>query len=260
MISRREFFDRSGRLALGLGAIRMTDGVLPSCDSAGLLAGSSSESGASALQGRELTLGNEAISATWTIVDASVRWTKLANRLRNADLPTPSELFTLIIGGAGGGGGGGAPPQPMPASAFRIVGDPRVERVGGDSNASRLAERLPGHTVAATLRDPDGRLEVAWRGVLRDGSSYVRQEFSIRALGADVPLREIALLDFNSPNTWASGTVRGSPIVVGGDAYYAFEHPLANNAIDGDRVRCRMSRTLPLRSGTTLEVSSVVGI
>ncbi|HEX2828167.1 MAG TPA: enterotoxin [Burkholderiales bacterium] len=182
--------------------------------------------------GRELTLSNESIAATWTIADNTIKPSTLKNRLRGASLPVPAELFTLNA------------PSPIPASAFRIAGDPRVSR----------------SEVSATLRDPDGRIEVVWRATLHDDAKYLRQEFSLRALKGDVALREISLFDFNAPQARVSGTVRGSPIVVNEESYFAFEHPLANNGVDGDRVRCRMARTLPLRPGTTLELSSVVGV
>lgn len=208
MVSRREFLDQSGRFALGVAATRLPG------------------------SGRELTLSNESIAATWTIVDNTIKPSTLTSRLRGANLPVSVELFTLNA------------PTPIPASAFRIAGDPRVSR----------------SEVSATLRDPDGKLEVVWRATLREDAKYLRQELSVRALKGDVALREISLFDFNAPNTRVTGTVRGSPIVVSGDTYFAFEHPLANNGVEENRVRCRMARTLPLRPGTTLEVSSVVGV
>ena len=197
MISRREFLDRIRRFALGAAAVRLPG------------------------PGRELTLSNESIAATWTIADNTIKPSTLTNRLRGANLPVSVELFTLNA------------PTPIPASAFRIVGDPRVSR----------------SEVSATLRDPDGKLEVVWRATLRDDAKYLRQELSMRALKGDVALREISLFDFNAPKTRVTGTVRGSPIVVDGDTYFAFEHPLANNGVEENRVRCRMARTLPLRSG-----------
>ena len=242
MISRRTFIDQSGRLALGLGALKATELASPILtSSAGVIR-----------QGRDLALENSMIAAAWTVSNNSIRPTKLTDRIHSVELPVPAELFSLTVGAAPSA-------TIIPASAFRIVGDPRTESLEPNLKASRLAERVGGRAVSATLRDAEGRLEVAWRGVLRDGSSYVRQELSIRALAGDLPLREISLLDFTGRRGWVSGTVRGTPIVVG-DAFFAFEHPLANNALDGERVRCRMARTLPLRQGTTIDVSSVAGV
>lgn len=245
MTSRREFIDAGVRMALGVGALRGI-AIEPSTKGEG-------EGGATvSFQDRVLALSNESISAAWTIANGSVHPAKLTDRINRTDLPVASELFSLALGA-------GPSAMVVPASAFKIVGDPRADDLSADTSASRRAERSPGHSVGVTLRDPDGRLEVVWRAVLRDGSSYVRQELTIRALSGELPLREISLFDFSAPHSWVSGTVRGTPIVVG-DAYYAFEHPLANNGVDGDRIRCRMPRTLPLRPGTTLEASSVVGV
>ena len=248
MTSRREFLDRSGRLALSLGVLRTVDrlGAARADSDVGVL------KAAAVLQDRTFMLGNESILTSWNLVNGSLHPAKLTDRMHRADLPLSSEVFTLTLGT-------GPNASTLPASAFRIVGDPRRDDLAANPAASRLSERVPGQSVSVTLRDADGRIEVQWRGVLRDGSAYVRQELTVKALGGEVPVREISLFDFMAPRTWVAGTVRGTPIVVG-DAYYAFEHPLANNAVDGDRVRCRMARTLPLRPGTTLDVSSVVGV
>jgi hypothetical protein len=242
MISRRTFIDQTGRLAVGLVGLKASELASP------VLASSAT----ARHQGRDLALENSMIAAAWSVSNNSIRSARLTNRIHNVDLPLSAELFSLSIGT-------GASTQILPASAFRIVGDLRTETLDANPKASRLAERVAGRAVSATLRDADGRLEVAWRAVLREGSSYVRQEFSIRALTSDVPLREVSLFDFTARRGWASGTVRGSPIIVG-DAFFAFEHPLANNAVDGERIRCRMVRSLPLRQGTTIDVSSVVGV
>ena len=74
-----------------------------------------------------------------------------------------------------------------------------MEPLAANPSASRLAERIQGRSIAVTLRDAEGRIEVQWRGILRDGSAYVRQELTVRALAGDVPLREISLFDFTAP-------------------------------------------------------------
>ena len=235
MISRREFLDRSGRIALSVGALRH---VSPVDVSAGR-------------QGRDLSLESGTIAATWTVTDDSIRPARIIDRIHGVDLPVSAELFSFTIGN-------GPNAVTLPASTFRIAGN-LAESLDANPKASRFSERLGGRRLTVILRDSEGRIEVVWRAVLRDGSSYIRQELSVRSLSGDVPLRDITMFDFNVRRSWVSGTVRGSPIVVG-DAYYALEHPLANNGVDGDRLRCRMARTLPLRPGTMLEVSAVVGV
>ena len=246
MVTRREFFDVSGRLTLSAGLVHGA-GKLDVLSSLG-----SAMTAHAVGRGRDLVLESATIAATWTVIDDSIRPARIRDRIHGTDLPVSTELFSFTIGT-------GPNAVTLPASSFRIAGAPLAETLDANPRASRFAERLGGRRVTVTLRDPESRIEVVWRAVLRDGSSYVRQELSVRSLSGDVALRDITVFDFNAHRGWVSGTVRGTPIVVG-DAYYALEHPLANNGVDGERVRCRMARTLPLRPGTTLDVSSVVGV
>ena len=240
-LTRRAFLDRGTRLAMSLGAVGSTFGR-------------GGPIGASSVAANELTLGNADLRATWSVADGVFRPLRLTAGDGRVALPLSRQAFVLAF----------ADRSTLAADAMRIVGEPRVDAIAADPRASRLAERMAGRRVTVTLRDPDGRLEAEWRGVLRDGSRYLRQELTLRALGADVPLRDVTLLDFEAPNAWVTGTVRGSPVVAatpdGGAAYFGVEHPLADNTRDGDRVLGRLRRTLPLRPGTTLDVSAVVGV
>jgi hypothetical protein len=249
-VTRREFLDRSSRIAIGLGALQL--GLGRGALAEGLIIANRSGAPLSAkltVTANEVTLGNSAITAIWTTAGGKFRPARLVDGLNNATLPMSAEAFVLTL----------ADKSTIQASDMHITSPLREESLTADSRASRMAEQVPGRQVTLTLQDASGRIEAVWRGILRDGSSYVRKEITLRALGDDVPLHEISLLDFSARNAMVPGTVRGTPIVVG-EAYFAFEHPLANNGVDGERVRCRMARTLPLRPGTTLTFSSVAGV
>ena len=249
-VTRREFLDNGGRLALGLGALRGGLGRLAVrgsriADSLNVIVLSAQAT----LAADEITLGNDAISGLWTTTGGAFRPVRLSDGLNRVAIPISAEAFTLTL----------ADKTLLSASQMRMVAPPRMEVLAADANASRASERVPGRQVVVTMRDRAGRIEAVWRGILRNGSRYIRQEITLRAIDGEIAIREIALLEFGAPNAMVTGTVRGSPIVVG-TAYFGFEHPLANNGVDGDRVRCRMSRTLPLRPGTTLVATSVVGV
>lgn len=212
-------------------------------------AGAPSLEAHAAIAGNDLTLGNGAIVATWAAAEGVIAPAQLTDRLNARALPVAAHLFSLTL----------ADRSIITSSALRLVGAPRVEALPAAPGAARLAERSPGRALVATLRDPAGRVEAEWRAILRNGSSYIRQEVAFRALGAALPVRDISLVDFRAPRASVPGLVRGTPIVVG-DAYFGFEHPLANNTVDGERVRGRMSRTLPLRPGSVVTVSCVAGV
>jgi hypothetical protein len=250
-VSRRDFLDRSTRIAIGLGALQLGWSSSAFAEALGAIdsRGGARDTATSSVSADEFTIGNTIIAATWTTTNGVFRLASIADRLNNAALPVSAEPFSLTL----------ADKSIIAASAMRITSPPRTEALTADPRASRRSEQLAGHQVTVTLRDAANRIEVEWRCILRDGSSYLRQEIALRALAGDVPLRNITLLDFNAANALVTGTVRGTPIVVG-TSYFAFEHPLANNSVDGDHVLCRMARTLPLRPGTTITFSSVVGV
>jgi hypothetical protein len=249
-VSRRDFLDRSSRIAIGLGALQLGFGSdALATGLGGFRRGAVTLPAQGTISADEFSLGNDAISAVWSTTGGSFRIVHANDILNNSPLPLPAQAFTLTL----------ADRTTLQASDMRVTSPPRTEILQADSKASRMAERVAGRQVTLTLQDVAGRVEAVWRGLLRDGSHYIRQELTFRAIGAELPLHEISLLDFNAANAMTPGTVRGTPIVIG-NSFYAFEHPLANNAVDGDHVRCRMSRTLPLRPGTTLDCSSVIGV
>jgi hypothetical protein len=171
------------------------------------------------------------------------------DRLRNVTYAPAPAVFVLSL----------ADGTRVASDAMRVVSGPHAERLAPRPNATRLVERSAGWQVSVTLRDADGRVEATWRGVLRDGSRYVRQEVTFNALREALPVREIVLVDIAMPHAAVVGTVKGSPVVAGG-TFTAFEHPLSTSAVDGDRVQGSLARVLPLRPGAPFAVSSVTGV
>jgi hypothetical protein len=233
-VTRRDFLERSGGLVLGLGALSL--GMAPPR----LTRPRWSD---------EIVLGNDAITAAWTTTGGALRPARFTDGVNKTALPVPAQVFTLAF----------ADKSTLDAGDMRIVGAPVTETLARNPSASRAVERLGGRRVTLRLRDTAGRIEAEWRAVLRDGSAYVRQELALSALGSEIPVRSVTMFAARAPKAMVPGTVRGTPVVIG-NAYVAIEHPLADNVVDGDDVRCRATRTLPLRPGTTLELSSVIGV
>jgi hypothetical protein len=196
-----------------------------------------------------LSLGNDLISASWSTSDGVLRATAIAGRRGGSELRIPPHVFSMVL----------ADGTRLDATQLRITGEPSMEAIVPRPDASRLAERLPGRRVAVRLRDPDGRVEAMWEAELREGSHYIRQEVTLRALGAPLPVREIALVELSAPNAKVTGSVKGSPVTVS-DWFTGFEHPLSTSTVEADRVRCFLARELPLRPESPVSISSVTGI
>ncbi|HXD47345.1 MAG TPA: enterotoxin [Gemmatimonadaceae bacterium] len=199
--------------------------------------------------GGELTLYNDALSASWRTDNGALRGVNAVDALSGSSLTLPESGFSLLL----------ADGSRIDAAAMRLVRGPTTESLGGRAGASRAAERVGGRGLVATLEDRDGRVRATWRASLRDGSRYVRQEVTLEALGQPLAVRRIVMIDAAVPDSRVSGTVRGSPIVAG-NWYMGFEHPLAASSVDAAHALSALDRELPLRPGAPVTASSVVGL
>lgn len=194
-------------------------------------------------------LWNRAVSLSALVTNGHLDWLEFQNRLIRGTSPERLTPFVLLLGDG----------SVLRASEMKMAITPRQVELDAQEGASRLAERIPGKAVVTEFEDVQGRLHITWRVVLRDGSNYVRQEVVIAAKSADVPVREVRLVDWRSPVARVVGTSKGSPIVVG-LMFAGFEDPLSTCAVAGERARCWVERELPLKAGQAVTYSSVAGV
>jgi hypothetical protein len=242
-ISRRRFLERAAKAGLALGALdachrSAATGAAPSASPARFRS-----------SGDALTLSNEFLAATWRLDGGALRGVDIVATGSGDAIRLPDALFALVL----------ADGSTLDASMLRMVRTPRPESISPRPTASRAAERVAGQRLVATFQDPSGRLRATWTASLRDGARYVRQEVTLEALGEPLPIRRIMLVDVDAPGASVSGSVRGSPIIIG-NWYAGFEHPLSSSTVDAGRARAVLDRELPLRPGAAVTVSSVFGV
>ncbi len=194
-------------------------------------------------------LRNAAVSLSGRVSGGHLERLDFQNRMVGGIQQIPMLPFALLLGDA----------SIVPALGMKIVSSPKLVDLRAEPGAARLAERLPGKAVVTELEDESGRLHVAWRVILRNGSNYVRQEVTVTATAADVPVREVRMVDFHVPYARVVGTVKGSPVAAG-LLFAGFEDPLSSCAVAGERVRCWIERELPLKAGQSVTYSSVAGV
>ena len=230
-VTRRDFVREAGLLA------------------GGLIASSAVRPGALRFRAdaAEVSLGNDLITARWRLSGGVLAGLTLADLGTHRILDLPAEVVTLVLED-----GTSIRGSELQARA------PTYERLAGDHRAARFADRLPGHQVTVELADPASRLAVWWRAILRTDSRYLRQEVTLRALGGDLPVKEIRLGELALPDARVSGSVAGSPVVTSG-WFLGFEHPLARHTVQDGRVQYGLARELALRPGTPVTCSSVIG-
>lgn len=105
-----------------------------------------------------------------------------------------------------------------------------------------------------------GDLAITARTTTHTGPGYRRTVVELRNAGSqELPLAQIVLLDLPVPPAASvAGAGRGAPIVFG-RSFAGVEHPLAENALPGGRLRCALPILAPLPPGEDLRVSLVVG-
>jgi hypothetical protein len=194
-------------------------------------------------------LGNAMFIATWPAMDGKLGPGSFAPQPAALDAARSlGEAFELVF----------ADGKTLKASAMRSTAAPLFEKLEPNDHASRLEEHFPGKRVVVRLEDPSLKLTATWSAELRDGDNYIRQYVSFSS-PTDVSIREVRLFDFRLLGARVTGSVKGSP-VTSGDMFLGFEHPLSHCAVEKQRVRCSIERSLPLKAGQTIEYSSVVGL
>jgi hypothetical protein len=147
-----------------------------------------------------------------------------------------------------------------------MEGRPIASELPTKSTSARLADRTGGRKLELRLRSADGRLQVLWRAILRDGANYLRQEIELAPLLDDVVIRKILWLDEPLPEANVAGSVDGSPVIMG-NLFLGFEDPMSVNAVSEPvgsvlerRVVSSLERNAGLKRGETLTLSFVIGV
>jgi len=193
-------------------------------------------------------LENHAIAAKFLVTEGKVRGVVVTDRLHGTELRVAAPFAILLKDGS-----------IYNANTLELIGHPTKHELTPRPDASRLADRLHGEEFELSLESSDHSLHVVWSLILLDGSSYLRESVAITAIGHDVPISRVELIDLPLPGAHVSGSVAGSPIVAG-NLFLGFEHPLSQSKVTGDRVTAWMDRDLPLRSGQSIMYSSVIGV
>jgi len=246
-LTRRDFLQRSALLVGGLPAAGYLNRLAP----VNLLAGQSSAAKAQAnIEGQVASIGNAIISAEWEILPNGMRLIRVQDRASGQMVGGQRPVFALAIRGEN---------DEVLSSAMKLIGSPRIETLSADPGASRFSERLSGKAIITTVEDEQRRVRVRWRGILRDGSHYIRQEVTVEALAGDFPIDRLTLIDLNIPGAEVAGTVKGSPITKG-NWFFGLEHPLSQSKVEANRATCSIERQLPLAQRKTASYSCVIGV
>ena len=205
------------------------------------------------ITGDEIILENDAIACVWSNRDGWLTLRRVEDKLSGTSLNFKSaECFQLVLGNE----------RILKSSDLKIVGMPQITDIEPSPASCRLAERSGGKQVAVMLVSTDKNLVVQWRGIIRNGSNYVRQEALMAAKNRPIEIEEIVMMDLTAPHAEVAGIVDGSPVVAG-NLFFAYEYPLVKSQVlEGSPARLRISlpyRTV-LKPDEPLMQSCVIGV
>jgi len=198
--------------------------------------------------GHIYSLGNQAIAAQWNVVDGHPKDLTVTDRVHKKTITLSSPL-SILFGNLG----------VLHAEDLHFVAAPSFHALKGDKDASRYSDRLDGSEFDGVLENEHGDLHVSYSIILRNGSSYLRQIFTISAPKRDLPITDVRLIDLQQSDIHVVGTVAGSPIVAG-NFFFGFEHPLSTSRVREDHAVADLERTLPLAKDQSITYSSVIGV
>jgi hypothetical protein len=199
-------------------------------------------------QGDTLTLGNGHLGLSWRLTGGHMAAVELVDHHLTKKLAIGPDLFQLTLAGG----------RVLKSGELALTAKPTSIRVAGDRKSIQKAGQRSGRAVTAAFRDSETGALLQWRAILLDDSRYIRQEITVTAGAADLPVSDVVLWNFDAPGAKAAGTVKGTPVVVG-TFYLGFEHPLSLTNVTDAHVRCSLPRKLPVRSGQSLTCSAVMG-
>ncbi len=170
--------------------------------------------------GDNATLENSVIAVTWRMGETPLKSWAATDKLSGETIKG-NEAFTIIL----------EDERTLKASDLKITGKPHIEELSPKPGSLRLSDRFAGQCLSLSFTDKQEDLNIHWQAVLRDGSNYIRQIVTIKAVGKEIAIKQIILTDFVCRDAKVVGSVAGSPIVAA-QMFFACEHPNAKSTVE----------------------------
>jgi hypothetical protein len=200
------------------------------------------------IDSKTITLQNNVLKQSWKITNNKIVSEKLSDIAGNTNIDlSVSELFTLIVEG-----------KVQNTSAFKVLTAPEEYLLIPNKSSGRFSQGLSGKAVRASLVSPDGKLNVQWTAILRDGSNYVQQQFVFSTTQPDLNVSEY-YFEFLIPGKADAGAVDGSPATFG-NYFFASENPMTKTTLSQKGKTDLLHFGLPRYGGLTKDEPFTVTI
>ena len=171
-------------------------------------------------KGETYTVSNELLSADFTWKDGGVQFGGFKSADGSVLVSGDAPVFQITLAD-----------KRVLSSADMVASAPKIINLKGDPNSLTISKQLPGKAISSTFTAPDGSFSVEWRAVLRNGSHYLRQEYTIKAADKPVyfntitPLQVIPTAAGGAPTI--SGNTTHGTVVVTEKLFMGLETPMS---------------------------------
>jgi hypothetical protein len=193
------------------------------------------------LSAPQLVLSNQALEATWRIVNNSVVLSEITNKYDQQSINFEDiVLFALELEDG----------TQLNNLDFDLEDQPAVINLAPTDSLPTAALRFEGKQIMARMVEKDGNIAIVWRAELREGSNYIRQNIEVETRKESVKISQVVFFDGNLPGAQLSGSVLGSPIHCK-SFFFGLEHPIAHS-------KALVTRDIGNITQETIDVSDII--
>ncbi len=200
------------------------------------------------IQDQTMTLANRVLKAQWQMRQGRVEFVSFMNCLHGDTVTGRKDLFKIVLSDG----------RVITPSVMTMATEVSVHGLVPQPNARIAAHRIGGQALRAQWTHAPTGLTVQWQAMLRHGSNALRTEVTLTASRSDMTLADIILAEWFVTGAKLAGDVKGSPITTD-ILFFAFEHPLADNSLNGNRALCHYPCGITLKANQPKTYSAVVG-
>jgi hypothetical protein len=144
------------------------------------------------------------------------------------------------------------------AKDFHLEKFPELKQAIRETNSAKYSDKLSGKIISATLINKSIGLTIKWEAQLKEGSNYIKQQWSFQAKDS-LEIVKYSMLEISSENAKQMGTVDGTPLVAG-EMFFALEHPMSKNEINKKSAVSYLPRQEVLKHSDSMVITTVFGV
>ena len=198
----------------------------------------------------KIILENNVLKCSWDLCNNKLSITEIINHLTSEKINLKkSDPIQFILENG----------EVLRSSDFTIKDTPQITEAPLNSDLPCKALQIQGKMIETTLYSKKNDITILWRGILRDGSNYIKQEFTITTK-EKLNISKLVLWELPYPQSKAMGTVRGVPIV-SGNIFFGYEHPTSDISIEEEKGNIQnFTYDILIDSGQTVNANSIIGV